>query len=270
MEKKMKNVPEAWVVSAKDRGRKSIKNGKVFLKDGEEFEIELYNPLQLSVLADIELNGVSISKKGLIIKPGQRIYLDCFIDDLRKFIFKTYEVENTSDSLKSIDKNGLLQVFFYKEDVVELEWREKFKTYYVPYYIPKYVYIPYSHPFIYGNTTNGYYNSTFNGYNNNLCSNVNNITYSNVSKSNIETGRVERGDKSKQEFDEIYANFQKSYISSTLIKILPDSRKPVTFKDIKKHKNKINLIKELYDLYDSGILKIDEYEEAKSRILSKF
>mgnify|MGYP000244376206 CR=1 FL=1 len=56
--------PNAWIVSSNDRGRKSIKNGKVFLTDGDEFEIELFNPLTVSVLADIKLNGQSISKTG--------------------------------------------------------------------------------------------------------------------------------------------------------------------------------------------------------------
>jgi len=37
--------PSAWIVSTKDRGRKSIKGGKVFLNDGDEFEIEIFNPL---------------------------------------------------------------------------------------------------------------------------------------------------------------------------------------------------------------------------------
>ena len=44
--------PSAWVVSS-EKGRKSIKNGKVYLKDKEEFQIELFNPLTDCVLADI-------------------------------------------------------------------------------------------------------------------------------------------------------------------------------------------------------------------------
>ncbi|MFM7978380.1 MAG: hypothetical protein ACKPKO_03610, partial [Candidatus Fonsibacter sp.] len=78
--------PNAWIVSPNDKGRKSIKNGKVFLNDGDEFEIELFNPLTECVLADIKLNGQSISKTGLVLKPGQRFYLDCFIDDKKKFV----------------------------------------------------------------------------------------------------------------------------------------------------------------------------------------
>ena len=46
--------PSAWIVTPNDKGRKSIKSGKVFLKDKEEFEIELFNPLTVSVLDDIK------------------------------------------------------------------------------------------------------------------------------------------------------------------------------------------------------------------------
>ena len=35
--------PSAWIVSPKDRGRKPIKSGNIFLNDKEEFEIELFN-----------------------------------------------------------------------------------------------------------------------------------------------------------------------------------------------------------------------------------
>ena len=106
------NLPGAWIVNPKDRGRKSIKNGKVYLDDNTEFLIEIHNPLKECILSDIRLNGQSISKTGLVIKPGQRIYLDCFVDDKKKFIFKTYEVENTSESKEAIEKNGLFEICF--------------------------------------------------------------------------------------------------------------------------------------------------------------
>lgn len=68
-------------------------------------------------------------KSGLVIKPGQRVYLDCFIDDKKKFIFNTYEIENTSESIEATSKNGLLEVFFYKEDVVTIKnWRKRFDS----------------------------------------------------------------------------------------------------------------------------------------------
>ena len=38
--KKEKKSPSAWIVNSTDRGRKSVKNGKVYLSDKFEFEIE--------------------------------------------------------------------------------------------------------------------------------------------------------------------------------------------------------------------------------------
>ena len=88
--------PNAWIVNSTDKGRKSIKNGKVYLQDSEEFQIELFNPLSECVLADIKLNGQPISKTGLVLKPGQRFYLDCFIDDNKKFKFPLSNTDEQS------------------------------------------------------------------------------------------------------------------------------------------------------------------------------
>jgi hypothetical protein len=309
--------PSAWIVSPNDKGRKSIKSGKVFLNDGDEFEIELFNPLTVSVLADIKLNGQSISKTGLVVKPGQRVYLDCFIDDKKKFKFSTYEIENSGESLDATQNNGLLEVFFYKEDVITLDnWQRKFDRIIVekwyPVYYPSYpVYPYYNRPSIwYGTssptitiggscvnttlnnniigtttTSNAYYSS--NNVNFSNTSNSVNLSNLNIAGSNnmnslnsIETGRVEKGEVSKQKFTEIEMDFEKNYISSTIIQILPESRKPVETKEIK---NKINakdiliresdevitLIKKLADLHSAGILTDDEFSEKKSELLSK-
>ena len=80
-QKKGTDLPSAWIVNPKDKGRKSIKGDKIYLDDNQEFEIEIHNPLKESVLADIRLNGSSIAKTGLVVKPGQRVYLDCFFPD---------------------------------------------------------------------------------------------------------------------------------------------------------------------------------------------
>ena len=294
--------PSAWIVSPKDRGRKSIKNGKTFLNDGEEFEIELFNPLTVSVLADIKLNGQSISKTGLVLKPGQRFYLDCFVDDKKKFIFSTYEIDGDQEALDATQNNGLLEIFFYKEDVITLDnWQRKFdriivEKYYPVYYPNTYPTYPWNNIYCGGSfgtgttnltngiigtttTTNAYYSS-----NNNVnCSYTSNVDLSNsnmTSINSIETGRVEKGEVSKQKFTEIEMDFEKNYISSTIIQILPESRKPVETKEIK---NKINakdilkresdeiieLIKKLGELHSAGILTDEEFSEKKSELLSK-
>jgi hypothetical protein len=298
--------PGAWIVSPQDKGRKSIKNGKVFLNDGDEFEIELFNPLTVSVLADIKLNGQSISKTGLVVKPGQRVYLDCFIDDRKKFKFSTYKIENSGEALDATQNNGLLEVFFYKEDVITLDnWQRRFDRIIVEKWYPYYPSYPYYRPTVWYGTTNPYNTvittngssvigttTTSNAYysSNNIvnCSYTSGVDLSNlnISGSNnmnsinsIETGRVEKGEKSKQKFTEVDMEFEKHYIASTIIQILPESRKPAEVKDVKKVGLKdilkqesnevIELIKKLGELHSAGILTDEEFSEKKTELLSK-
>ena len=297
--------PGAWVVNSKDRGRKSIKNGKVYLTDSEEFEIELFNPLTECVLADIKLNGQSISKTGLVLKPGQRFYLDCFIDDKKKFVFNTYEVEATLESISAISNNGKLEVYFYKESVVSINnWRDRFNTVIIERYYPSYPTYPYwtTTPY-YGNGTNIGYSSgigtTTTGNNNitygtnvtltgsatttgsytlgnNLMNQLNSTSNNIPIAGSLETGRVERGSSSKQQFKEIDMEFDKYHISSTILELLPESRKPVELKNVKTKQSQllasdevIELIKKLSDLHSSGILTDEEFSSKKAELLSK-
>jgi hypothetical protein len=304
-----KTKPSAWIVTPNDKGRKSIKSGKVFLKDKEEFEIELFNPLTVSVLADIKLNGQSISKTGLVVKPGQRVYLDCFIDDKKKFVFSTYEIDGGLESLDATQNNGLLEVFFYKEDVITLDnWQTKFGRIIVEKYYPYNPYPWYLHtthnPYtiysgtigtgVYGTTnltngiigttttTNAVYNSQSinSSYTTDLNVSYGGTTVNNLFTNSLETGRIEKGEKSKQKFTEVDMDFEKHYISSTIIQILPESRKPVETKDIfskktgevnvkKESDEVIELIKKLADLHSAGILTDEEFSEKKSELLSK-
>jgi hypothetical protein len=297
--------PSAWIVTPNDKGRKSIKNGKCFLENNETFEIELFNPLTVSVLADIKLNGQSISKTGLVVKPGQRVYLDCFIDDKKKFVFSTYEIDGGLESLNATANNGVLEVFFYKEDVITLDnWQRKFDRVIVEKHYPYNPY-PWYNPYTvyYGNTigtggygttnltndvigttttSNAYYSDNINcSYTSDSNVSYGGTTVNNLfSMSNLETGRVEKGEVSKQKFTEVEMDFEKNYISSTIIQILPESRKPVEVKDIKggvkvkdilkiESEDVIDLIKKLADLHSSGILTDDEFSEKKTELLSK-
>jgi len=93
--------PNAWVVSSKSKGRKKIyKDNKVFLTEGEEFEIELYNPTNQTIIALLNLNDKAIINPSLFIKPNKRIYIDSFNDSVNKLIFSPGE--NTDISTLSI------------------------------------------------------------------------------------------------------------------------------------------------------------------------
>ena len=298
-------APSAWVVAPKDRGRKSVKfdtksdtetKGKVYLNDGEEFQIELHNPLTECALADIKLNGNSISKGGLVLRPGERFYLDCFIDDKKKFIFSTYEVENTEDSVESIAKNGLLEVFFYKESAKSIDRsrlnRVIVERHYYPYQTnPYWQTTPwYTTPNVYcsnGNNIIGQTTFTTSGSNATYTSNSVNLTNLNltsgsfdsrttpINSTNIETGRVEKGAESSQKFDEVDMDFDNFYISSTVLELLPESRRPIETKELKEkpEQNKqidvIEMIKKLAELRDAGILTEDEFSEKKSELLGR-
>ena len=322
--------PGAWIVSPTDKGRKSIKNGRVFLKDGDGFEIELFNPLTSSVLAEIKLNGESISKTGLVVKPGQRVYLDCFIDSRKKFIFSTYEIDGNHESLDATAKNGMLEVFFYKEETITLDnWKSKFDKIiierhhhygyqYNTYWrnTPNYnQFTVYSAGTTLGGslnvtTTNGtnslsigasnsFYNSTPNNFH------VNGTLNNTAAINTMETGRIEKGENSSQSFTEVDMDFENHYIASTVIQILPESRKPAEVKNVKinielpkgdwtkkqieeakevvqnflfkedteeaqkEMINTIELIKKLSDLHSAGILTDDEFSEKKTELLSK-
>jgi hypothetical protein len=286
--------PNAWIVNPKDRGRFSIKTkNKVFLPNEFSFEIELHNPLTESVLADIRVNGNSVSKSGIVLRPAERFYLDCFVDDKKKFIFKTYEVEDTSESKQAISKNGTIEVYFCKEETFSINnWMNKFdriiEKHYYPIYYPHYypIYplnksIP--QPAIWFNNTSEKYqnintilgggyttnniigssntsstNNNSNIFSSSINSNVslindgsfntsslNNLLQTNYSSGDsnslnevfntkMETGRVEKGEESKQEFTDVDLEFQKYHISSVLYQILPESQKPVETSEIKK------------------------------------
>jgi len=88
--KSFKKNPTAHITVGKQRLKQ---NGSVvYLKDGDEFEVEIFNPQQNSVLAKLKINGNYIGGGGVVLKPGQRVFLERYLDEARKFKFETYEV----------------------------------------------------------------------------------------------------------------------------------------------------------------------------------
>lgn len=111
-------TPTAEIAINKSRLKKYGKKSKVptyYLQRGQEFQIELFNPTKDNVLAKIALNGKLIAQGGLVLKPGQRVFLERYLDVAKKFKFDTYEVANTSEARKAIEDNGDFKVEFYRE-----------------------------------------------------------------------------------------------------------------------------------------------------------
>lgn len=111
-------VPTATIAVNKSRLKVYNKKGEMptyYLQKGQEFQIELFNPTTDNILAKIKLNGKIISQGGLVLRPGQRVFLERFLDVEKKFLFDTYEVANTAEVKEAIKSNGDFKVEFFKE-----------------------------------------------------------------------------------------------------------------------------------------------------------
>ena len=246
-------VPTANIAVNKSRLKVYKNTGDLptyYLKKGQEFQIELFNPTTDVILAKIILNGNPISQGGLVLNPGQRVFLDRYLDVAKKFLFDTYEVSNTEEVKKAIEKNGDFKVEFYRERVQN-------------YYNPNIV--------LFGSSfSTGNIGSTATYTTNNLnltgnltnTSNVNyNADYTNCAGSlsldslgdmlsmdapkqtkslkrsfarskSIETGRVEQGSSSDQKIVTVDKKFEFFAFHTIEYKMLPVSQKINTVEDI--------------------------------------
>jgi len=208
-------------------------NNSVYLKDGQNFEIELFNPSQIRMLAKITMNGKEISQSGIVLRPGERVYLQRFLDSNNKFVFETYEVENTQESMDAIQSNGLLEVYFYSEVT----------SFYMGGTAGNYVY-PSTFTIHTGSPYAGNYNFSVGG---GSISNLNNISFAGTTvntsfcytessnAASIETGRVEKGDSSDQILESTNGNFSSFVSNSVSYKMLPESHKPVEISKLRNY-----------------------------------
>lgn len=86
----------------------------VYMEDGDEFQIQFFNPETCVIAVSISLNGKNFSNY-LVLRPGERVWLERFIDSEQKFKFSTYEVGASEEVKKAIEKNGVIELKFYKE-----------------------------------------------------------------------------------------------------------------------------------------------------------
>jgi hypothetical protein len=106
-------APSVYVT--KNRQRIKQYNNTVYLNNGDEFELEFFNPTTGKVLAKIELDGKSIGS-GIVLRPGERVFLERYLNEARKFLFETYKVNGSSEEVKqAIALNGIVSVKFYNE-----------------------------------------------------------------------------------------------------------------------------------------------------------
>jgi len=197
----------------------------VYLKGDQEFELELFNPHKETVMVKISFNGTPISSSGICLRPGERVYLERYLDTDKKFKFETYEIDGSDAAKKAIELNGLVEIkTFFKKKEYQGYWDNlnsittTFNASGDDFYLK-------NMPSSWCNKTRSsptYFTTSF--------ANVN------ASKSlSMETGMVSEGAKSEQTFS--YTNEKFSDFPSEVYKfrIVPESQKPVFSSEIRKY-----------------------------------
>ncbi len=245
--------PECFISSNKNRLKIYGKN--VFLKDKQTFELELFNPTTQTIAAKIMINGNYISQNLIVIRPGERSYLERYIDENNKFLFETYDVENTEASKEAIKNNGVIRIEFYDEQIMNY----------------------YSYPFNVSTANINFVNTggTFNSpaFTTTTASTdaaftgtTGDVTYlsgttltgpigfvghpgtrgvpgisaqnnckNQISGNTLETGRIEKGEASDQSLSNYFGTFNAYYSSVVEYQILPESAKPVEIASLRNY-----------------------------------
>ena len=250
------DVPTVHITTNRNR----VKNygSSVYMKSGTNFEIEIFNPTQGRLLSSIKIDGREISSTGIVINPGQRVYLERWIDEAKKFKFSTYEVENSGSAKKAIEQNGKIEVSLYTETInLSNNWSNNWNT--GTTNISNY-------PYTLTTNTNNTFSGSFGGttttdmyYSNNNFTNTGSASLFSTSISgnvgirgcvgtngnegpagvlnekSIETGRTEKGEQSNQSFDSTSGDFSNWPFVNVILQILPESAKPVEVDKIRSY-----------------------------------
>lgn len=223
--------PEAFITVKKNR-LKLYEDKNHYLKNKSNFEIELFNPTSEKVLAKIWINDKLISAAGLVVMPGQRVYLERFLDTPKKFQFETYEVDDVKETEAARAKNGLVKVSFFAEQKVSN-----------PYWISSGT----SNTLILNNltsgttiTTTGMANVSFTNTSNSAIGtvasyNASSNTFAGPNIRSVETGRVAEGKKSDQEFTTTSGKFQDWAFHTYEYHLMPESLKQVIAGEIRNY-----------------------------------
>lgn len=243
---------------------KGADNFIVYLNDGDEFQIQLFNPTNRVIGAKLKFNdehkGWFSSDNYVVLRPGERVWLERFLDCHDKFIFNTYEVSNSRQVMEAIKDNGDITVEFYYEDNSD---RSRGITISQPILFSEPLTFAPQHTYYCGDSVSSISGSVTCGANScvntlgfadsatTLTSNAN-ITSASASASystaastakslgkarsakTVETGRVEHGSYSSQNFKNVYYEFESWPFATKHFKLLPVSRKQYSDSDLRK------------------------------------
>jgi hypothetical protein len=214
----------------------------IYLADGTEFEVELFNPSDETLGVKFKMNGKYISDNHLVLYPGKRMHLDRHLNEAKKFKYVTYTVEDTKESRDAMAKNGLVEVEFYREyqEPRTQNAAQGIRGYFTSTNL--------NSDTLNINNSTGYCNlsntNSLYGYPNNAQAPIGlsghtgpvgtpGISLSDVTEKNeVETGMVNKGTASSTAFTSVDMAFEVLSVSWKTFKILPLSQKPIEAKDL--------------------------------------
>jgi len=217
---------------AVNRNRLKLYGENVYLKGNTHFEIELFNPKTTKILAKIYLDGICIAPAGFIIKPGQRVFLERWLDESKKFLFETYEIDESPEAKNAVLENGKVRVEFFDQEITGPSTSIPTTWTYQPYAAPPNTPadIPIIGPMYGGTTLNQVYvssrSSGIMGQNSSIAQSIWNKT---------ETGRIEKGEESTQSLIIESSNYHPWPCTTICLKILSESQKPVELHEIRNY-----------------------------------
>lgn len=211
----------------------------VYMDNGTEFQIQLFNPKTTEIACRVYINDEAMSND-IVLRPGERLWLERFIDRPQKFLFETYTVDGSDSSVqRAIRDNGTIRVRFFdrrtrqKQDGLILDNRNNFnyRTTY-PAFDSRTTKtgtweITCSEASTSAFSTLGIQGASF-------ATGDKGVSCYSVQIPEQETGRVTEGSYSQQTFDTIDMKFESWSYSEEIIKILPTSQKPVHKEDLQK------------------------------------
>jgi hypothetical protein len=223
--------PEAHITINKNRLKKY--GDKYYLKDGQTFEIELKNPTHNRVKVHIEMNGKPISDTGLVLPNGNvSYYIERYIDEARKFKFKTFHVDDVEETEEARERNGLIRILFYNECLPTaitggITWTNLNAHTTYDTYTGGYTYTSNSGNPTLTNSSRGFESTT-------AFDPASMMVYS-MDTPQVETGRVMEGGKSSQKFQTTSGDFYSTPFHTVEFQLLPESTKPIEITEIRNY-----------------------------------
>lgn len=224
----------------------------VYMKNNSEFQIQIFNPYTYTIGINITIDNKSLGHT-LVLKPGERIWLERYLNEAKKFLFSTYEVNGDNKQVQqAITKNGEIKLEFFKEREQQVYINTPI-TCFDNWNPNQILYSKSIEPTTYCDaaigdrslglcgtnaatfsietsaaTSASYSATTLDG----LKKNATPINASAKRSKSIETGRVEKGSYSNQKFQTVNIDFEYWPFKTEIIKILPESQKPVFKNDL--------------------------------------